>query len=192
MSIYNDYASFTATTAIYPEQVAAEYLTLGLCSEVAECLELIDTGRQRNRTYLGNEIGGEAGDCVWYVARLAVTYGFDFDGIVNKAKAGYKPSSFDIETLLQRMAVMSGLIAGKVKKALRDGHKWTGEEREEVRQYIRQCLTSIVQLLMHLSDWMYANHCSEYGSFDKIMQQNRKKLQSRLERNVLSGSGNHR
>jgi NTP pyrophosphatase (non-canonical NTP hydrolase) len=192
LNIYDDYASFTERTAIYPQQVAAEYLALGLCSETSECQEELTKLGGKNLTHAGNEIGGEAGDVVWYIARLAVTYNFDFNWIVDRAKKDYYAHPFDIDAILVLLSIDSGLIAGKIKKQLRDGHTWTGEQREDARQHIGDRLSRIVMRLMQLADWMYANHCSEYGTFDKIMNSNRKKLESRAERGTLRGDGNTR
>jgi len=160
-----------------------------LCSEAAECVELLYL-----KPLLGcvNEIGGELGDVQWYAARLAYTYSIDFSQVVNAAKLEYKPSAYAIEDLLTKIAVQAGLIAGKVKKQVRDGDTWTGEQREDARQYICDRLIQIVLLSMHVTDWLYANHNAEYSSYDKVLKMNRRKLEDRQQRGTLRGDGNAR
>lgn len=192
MNLYDDYAAFTEMTAIYPQQVAAEYLTLGLCSEAAECVELLLTKRNTNLVQLGNTLGAEVSDVQWYTARLAMLYNFTFSEIVEDAKRAYRPTAHDIDSLLSRITVEAGLIAGKVKKQLRDGHTWNGEQREEARQYILARLIGVVLLTMYVTDWLYANHSAEYSSYDKVLKMNRRKLEDRAARGVLRGSGDTR
>lgn len=188
-NLYDDYCAFTGTTAIYPQHVAAEYLTLGLCSEAAECVELIYA---KPLLKCFEEIGGELGDCQYYVARLAHTYNLDFAQIVQWAKLAYHPSAYRIEDLLTKISVQAGLIAGKVKKQLRDGNTWNGEQREDARFYIQSRLIDIVEMSMHATDWLHAHHGSEYGHYDNLLIKNREKLQSRKERGVLRGDGSAR
>jgi|SRR5690606_21578650 len=192
MSLYDDYAAFTATTAIYPDQVAAPYLALGLCSEAAECIELIYA--QSNVSLLGHELGGEMGDVMWYSARLAATYDLDFDALVRRAKNSRSHTNevADLHKTLDEITMRSGLIAGKIKKQLRDGQKWTGEQREDARRYINEQLISILRLTIDVTDWLYAHHNAEYSSLDKLLQMNRKKLESRQSRGVLGGDGSNR
>lgn len=191
MSLYHDYCVFTGTTAVYPQHVAAEYLALGLCSEAAECVELLYK-RNGSNYRLGTELGSELGDVAWYTARLAYTYEFDFAELVNTAKKLYATTVHDIETLLAKLTVEAGLIAGKVKKQLRDGHTWNGEQREDARTYIRVRLIQSIVLSMHVTDWLYAHHSAEYSSYDKLLKMNRMKLESRQQRGVLRGDGNQR
>lgn len=190
MNLYTDYLEFTAKTAIYPQHVAAEYLTLGLCSEAAECVELHLAPSRTSR--FTDDLGGEMGDVQWYVARLCYTYNMSFAAVVANAKEAYRPFPNNIDTLLTKITVEAGLVAGKVKKQVRDGAKWTGEEREDARQYIRGRLVRIVELSMYVTDWLYTNHNSEYNSYDKLLKMNRIKLQSRLERDAIGGDGSNR
>lgn len=189
---YNGYAAFTEKTAIYPQQVAAEYLALGLCSEAAECVELIDKLRNAGPGRLAEEIGGEIGDVLWYCARMAVTFNFDFHVIVGEAKKRYDAQYSSLETLLRELTVDCGLIAGKIKKQLRDGHAWNGEQREEARQYIAEKLIHIITTVVYLSDELFRTGCRRYGNLERILDENRAKLESRLARNVLSGDGSYR
>jgi NTP pyrophosphatase (non-canonical NTP hydrolase) len=63
------YQDFAETTAIYPEDQALEYLTLGLCSEAGEVAGKIKK-LLRDGTGDVQEIAHELGDVMWYVANL--------------------------------------------------------------------------------------------------------------------------
>lgn len=196
MNPYNAYQQFTSTTAIYPQQSAAEYLTLGLNSEAAECVEAFLKPSRGDSIVFANNIGKELGDVQWYAAQLARAYHFDFGDIVDEAKKQYPGigvSGFaDGEELMSRITVEGGLIAGKVKKQLRDGPTWLGEQREESRQYIRDRLVRIVTLSMRVSDWLYANGAESYSTYDLVLIENRKKLTDRQARGALRGDGDNR
>lgn len=186
--IYADYSAFTETTAIYPNQIAAEYLALGLCSEAAECVELLQT---KTLHVFTRDLGPEVGDCQWYTTRLARLYDFTLTELVNDALI--RPiGSNDIETLLSKITVQAGLIAGKVKKQLRDGAKWTGEEREEARKYIRERLVETIRLSSNVALWLHAKGVIDYGSYPNLLRRNREKLNGRRERGTLGGSGDNR
>lgn len=194
--IYDDYCDFTGTTAIYPQHVASVYLALGLCSEAAECVELVYLNPLLGCVGDGggelSELGDELGDVQWYVARLAHTYDIGFSTIVNGAKRLYQPHGYDVEDLLTLIAMKAGLIAGKVKKQLRDGDTWTDAQRAEAHQFIGYHLTGVILLTMYAANWLYANHGVEYSSYDKVLTMNRRKLEGRQQRGALHGDGNAR
>lgn len=191
MSIYNEYAAFCGTTAIYPQHVAAEYLALGLCSEAAECVELFVTEKRRD-TMLPLLIGSECGDVQWYVARMCATYGFDYAELVHDAKRQWLPCPYAVDYSLTQLSVEAGLVAGKVKKQLRDGAGWTGEQREDARQYIRERLVRIIGLSMRTADKLHVLGAQQYGSYDMLLVRNREKLNGRAKRGTLGGSGDNR
>jgi NTP pyrophosphatase (non-canonical NTP hydrolase) len=71
----------------------------------------------------------------------------------------------------------SGEIANKVKKIYRDNKR----DNEDLAKELGDVL------------WYAARFASAIGtSLDTIMQDNREKLESRLQRNVISGSGDNR
>ena len=79
----------------------------------------------------------------------------------------------------------AGEVAGKVKKQIRDGKDWTGEEREEQRQKIVDELGDVL--------WYAAALAHELGiTLADAMARNINKLQDRKRRGVLSGSGDAR
>lgn len=68
-------------TAKYPREAAMEYLALGLCSEAGEVAGKIkkiirdgDPSRDRQEIFAEQKeaILSEVGDCLWYVAMLAL------------------------------------------------------------------------------------------------------------------------
>jgi len=76
----------------------------------------------------------------------------------------------------------AGEVAEQVKKALRDdGGQFTPERREALKKEMGDVL------------WYLAALCDDLGiDLGEVAQMNIDKLQSRKERNVLSGSGNDR
>ncbi|MDD5651417.1 MAG: nucleoside triphosphate pyrophosphohydrolase family protein [Candidatus Nanoarchaeia archaeon] len=75
-----------------------------------------------------------------------------------------------------------GEVQGKIKKILRDnGGTITNEHRTEIKKEIGDCL------------WYLAAMCNELQiSLQDAAEENLKKLQSRKERSVLTGSGDNR
>lgn len=64
------YIDWTASTAIYPKDVEAEYLQLGLLSEAGEVAALFKR-KLRDATEIDREQElHELGDCAWYLARM--------------------------------------------------------------------------------------------------------------------------
>lgn len=76
----------------------------------------------------------------------------------------------------------SGEIAGKIKKVIRDeGGIVNEQKREEIKKELGDVL------------WYISQIATELGlSLDSVAQANIEKLQSRLERNKISGSGDDR
>jgi len=76
----------------------------------------------------------------------------------------------------------AGEVAGKVKKAIRDNGGVIDEERKQ-------------DLAAEVGDvlWYMTQICTELGlSLDEIAKANLDKLNSRMDRGVLSGSGDNR
>lgn len=79
----------------------------------------------------------------------------------------------------------AGEIAGKIKKQIRDGHAWTGEQREEARRYV---LAEVGDVL-----WYCAELCTLYGiGLGDVMDANLSKLGDRAARGALAGDGDNR
>lgn len=89
------------------------------------------------------------------------------------------------EYLALGLASEAGEVAGKIKKQIRDGQHWTGEQREEHR---RKILDEAGDVL-----WYLAELCTHYDhSLEALAQQNILKLTSRQQRGVIGGSGDNR
>ena len=79
----------------------------------------------------------------------------------------------------------AGEVAGKIKKQIRDGHAWSGEQREEARQFILKEVGDVL--------WYCAELCSLYGvSLSDVMTANLDKLASRSARGTIAGDGDAR
>lgn len=95
------------------------------------------------------------------------------------------PEERAIEYVALGLASEAGEVAGKVKKAIRDGKNWTGEQREEHRQ----------KTLDEASDvaWYLSELCRQLGeSFEDLLERNLRKLESRQARGTISGDGDNR
>lgn len=77
----NDYQSFTATTAVYPQKVELEYLSLGLTGEVGEFTSKLAKWYRKDNEFPTQELSDELGDILWFVARLASHLGRDLSDI---------------------------------------------------------------------------------------------------------------
>lgn len=99
---------------------------------------------------------------------------FDYQ-IWSKTTAIY-PAKNSIEYCALGLCSEAGEVAGKVKKWIRDG-----QPLNEVKAEIGDCI------------WYLARLADECGwSLQEIMEENQKKLQDRLNRNVISGNGDAR
>ena len=65
------YQRLAATTAIYPQEKALEYLSLGLTSEVGELTGLIAKWYRKDNAYPHAAVLDELGDVLWFVSELA-------------------------------------------------------------------------------------------------------------------------
>ena len=80
MTIYmNQYQRKAVDTAIFPEEVALSYLTLGLAGEAGEVANKIKKVLRDGRSTDG--IAAELGDVLWYIAVLAHHLGEDLNTI---------------------------------------------------------------------------------------------------------------
>ena len=82
-----EYQRRAAETAIYPDNKALEYLTLGLAGEAGEIAnkakKLIRDGADREEHHAKlNAMGHEIGDVMWYCAVLAAEMGMDLGHVM--------------------------------------------------------------------------------------------------------------
>lgn len=186
MSLYDTYATFTDSTARYPVTLEKPYLALGLCDETAD--ELRSAYRRGDLSDMFLELG----DGQWYACRLAKAYGLSFDEIVNMAK-GMRGSEVprNLTDAITDLAVVAGKIAGRVKKEARDGMTWNARSRGEHRENIKSLLALYVVTSFVVLDNMW-RLSRKTGNYDQLLERNRDKLASRLERDTLRGDGDHR
>lgn len=95
------------------------------------------------------------------------------------------PEERAIEYVALGLASEAGEVAGKVKKAIRDGRHWTGEQREEHRYAVLGELGDVL--------WYVAELARQYNlPLEAVMQHNIDKLESRQARGTLTGNGDNR
>lgn len=84
----NDYQEATKATAIYNEDVALVYTTLGLVSEAGEVADKIKKAIRDHESEIDDDriemVALELGDVMWYVARIADTLGLSLEYIAEK------------------------------------------------------------------------------------------------------------
>lgn len=188
LQTFQNYEKFCATTAIYPREVEVEYLALGLASEAGELLDAM-LERQPSKDAMKTALISEASDCCWYVARLCEPAGLSFAD-VGQAVAGEEPSYLPIPSVAAtRMAATAGLIAGKVKKQIRDGAKWAGEQREDHRAHLRNLLTRMIFDIHVFAVALSKQYGDPAISLAGLCNYNTAKLTGRKERGTLGGSG---
>lgn len=95
------------------------------------------------------------------------------------------PQERAVEYIALGLASEAGEVAGKIKKQIRDGKNWSGEQREDHRYHIAAELGDVM--------WYIAELCTQYDLLlEDIAQHNLDKLASRAQRNVIGGSGDTR
>lgn len=87
---FNDYQKEAKSTAIYSDEVALRYLSLGIAGEAGEFAGKI-AKHYRDGTRLNDvDLAKELGDILWFVALLADYLGYDMSEIarmnINKLK----------------------------------------------------------------------------------------------------------
>ena len=168
---WNDYQQQALTTAIYPLKRELEYTAFGLLSELGELVEARTAGDKAL-------IQGELGDNFWYVAAGADALKTPLYTIYNWTVTK-RPSS--VEESMDALMVLAGLIAGHIKKSIRDDEGFLTQERAD---NIRACLSKYMHHLEFITD--------DYGSVNGILNANLNKLADRKARGVLQGSGDNR
>lgn len=81
---FEDYQAVTFDTAIYPQDKALEYLSLGLVSEAGEIAGVVKK-KIRDNTYsleFRDKMKKEMGDLMWYFAQLCDSLDLEFEDIL--------------------------------------------------------------------------------------------------------------
>jgi len=193
----NDYQKASRKTAIYPDLGAKlVYPTLGLAGESGELLE-----KALNKAPMA-DFQGELGDVLWYTSQLVTELNLELEALIGKMLTpevhrsqivhmiltGYRqPDAFGgnavyVSELCSELAVAVGHVSECTKKMIRDDNAVLTDER---RAKYSNLLASV------LAAWSAITICSGLEA-EACAEANYQKLVSRLERGVLSGSGDNR
>lgn len=175
---WNKYQQDALTTAIYPLERELDYTVLGLLSEVGELAEVFWEMCEQVEKW--TRMKAEGGDCFWYVAAIADALKVPLQDVWDQ-RTPISPYHYNDHILL-RLNIVTGRIAGIVKKSIRDDG---GVLREERKDQIVFLLGEVLQLLVNLAD-------QTGSSAAGYTQDNLNKLSSRKTRGVLAGSGDYR
>ena len=182
LDILRQYQVTAHKTAIYPRRkdpsVMAEtggvvYTALGLCGECGEYYHAFT----QFHSIPGMDtklLVKEAGDVCWYMVEFLAELDIPVDVLINsEAFQSGKPYKLPLFYACE--------CAELIKKGIRDNGRINSES-----------LTKIIANLQFL--WASLNYdCSILGiSIEKVLEENNRKLLSRLERGKLNGSGDNR
>lgn len=185
-NLFQDYQAFTKTTAVYPAARALDYLSLAICDEVGELAEKLLPFVSFTSPMITHKIGpsviDEAGDVMCYVARMADEMDVPLKWIADNAMYEGEAS---IPAALIGMVIFASKIAGRRKKAIRDGDTWNETKKVENERAVIDNLCNVVSCLFVIVRF-FDSH------LEGVMHRNRVKLQDRLDRNVVRGEGDHR
>ena len=67
----NDYQILASKTAIYSDEAALPYLSLGLCSEAGEFAGKIAKWYRKDNEFPFEDVISELGDVLWFVSEMA-------------------------------------------------------------------------------------------------------------------------
>ena len=203
------YNAFTVTTAKYPTdivQLAGNvsagmlYTGIGLANEVGELAELFDQEavKEEFRVERYQKAWHELGDVQWYAARLCAETPelprFDVlvqEGMQRLADAEYREvriSGYDLQSAL---CAHAGRVLGVIKKMMRDGATWSGEKRAEKIAELRGALAAVIAVSVEYAERTGPLVGCE-GGYEKLLFDNREKLNGRKERGTLQGDGDIR
>jgi NTP pyrophosphatase (non-canonical NTP hydrolase) len=167
---FRTYQLAALQTAIYPNTGENwKYPAKGLIGELGEVAEHLKKMERDDNNILTPEravkLRAEIGDVLWYIAALA----FELGVTLNLSKYTPKQNDDDIEFLLFR-------CVGHVNALTSYG---SGGNKPESLDYLLETISKLTKKLLDVD-------------LEVIMEENIKKLASRAERKVLSGSGSDR
>ena len=176
---WNEYQQQALTTAIYPLKRELEYTAFGLLSEVGELAEAMGIETETVRL---PSCRGELGDTFWYVAAMGDALNVPLQHIYDYLTAFSFRGDLEAEEVLPLIMVQAGLVAGYIKKSIRDNDGFLSD-RSRV-----QIITALCKLMAY-SEYL----ADEFGSsVNGILNDNLNKLADRKQRGVLKGSGDSR
>lgn len=174
MNLFDQYATWTDTTAKYPVTAPQgycsepSYLALGIADEAGELVESMP----------GEERLKEGGDVLWYAARYATkVLGVNFSAVVADAVSRERPA--------RNIVVHTGIICGVEKKRIRDGRNWSNEVRAEKAANAYAALVNVISFVA------WELQAAGYTVEDAV-NANMGKLTKRLEAGTIHGDGDNR
>lgn len=203
------YNAFTVTTAKYPTdivQLAGNvsagmlYTGIGLANEVGELAELFDQEavKEEFRVERYQKAWHELGDVQWYAARLCAETPelprFDVlvqEGMQRLADAEHREVRISGYYLQSALCAHAGRVLGVIKKMMRDGATWSGEKRAEKIAELRGALAAVIAVSVEYAERTGPLVGCE-GGYEKLLFDNREKLNGRKERGTLQGDGDVR
>lgn len=164
----NEYQEFTRTTAQYPSSLAIAYTRLGFLGELGEVANKYKKVLRGDYELdaVKEDLIAESGDLCWYFVRY-------LDELDYRASWGFKLVEFDElkYSVLNRIESLIDEIASTFNRVpLVDNH------------YLLQNVGILLNLFCLKLDTTLVD----------VLTLNRAKLQDRLERNVIKGSGDNR
>lgn len=173
---WNKYQAEALTTAVYPLERELDYTILGLCSEVADVAELVWIF-----TLPSPELKSELGDCYWYVAAVADAIHEPLQQVWEMRDetrdSGHKPNLLTAELVVQ-----AGLLAGLLKKSIRDDEGVVSSQRRA------SMIASLATIMLLLEKLCEAVDTTAHA----VTQGNLNRLADRKQRGALRGSGGSR
>lgn len=164
---FDDYTRLAARTAVFPPEAGTYYTALGLCSEIGELAEA-------NAAMDASGVRAELGDALWYVALLARAHGLRLPFLLQRVEPRH-----DGDELFIKIVALSGYVAGRVKKRIRDGADSVPDK------VITDALLALLDIMAQAATYLGTDLAT-------IAKENLAKLADRAERGVLRGSGDHR
>lgn len=171
------YQQFTNRTAQYPTELALPYVGLGLCDEAVELEDAADRAKSGLSVAIRAAIIAELGDVLWYCARIALHKELSLAFVWSEAVSLELDVVPDMRLMARCITRQAGSLAGKIKKELRDGTDCTAAVVERIGMILRAAEAMCTGLQTTLVD---------------VMAYNQRKLEDRLSRNVIKGSGDNR
>lgn len=203
---FAEYEEAAARTRLYPAHAALLYPVMKLAGEAGEVAGKVgahvgEHGSDLLADTTLDELALECGDVLWYLAAISHDLGLPLEGLARYPAAprddtlieyarsvrAQRPSMHSpLIRLTLRLADAAGNVAETLGKLMRDSHWRPGEPLDAAQQAVIATKSRLaLEVLTLLAD--------ETGhGLEGVAQRNIAKLASRLERNTLHGSGDHR
>jgi NTP pyrophosphatase (non-canonical NTP hydrolase) len=181
----DEYVDFTHTTAIYPEDVAVQYVYAGLIEEVGEVAGIFkrwvrDEDKNESaqtRFELKENFTKELGDVLWYTARYCVHNNINIQEEVMFAYDDWDAFSTGVELDLS----IDGIGDAVANMSNATGIMVTTNDSDDAKLGMNSLLFEVIYIL------------NKFGlTMKDCYQVNYEKLSSRKQRGVIKGKGDDR